>query len=166
MTQINIDSSTIRRLRDGLIQQGSAGGGSDAELPQSYQKALLERFAPFAETMYLMMQIDGHAAGAELNAIRGAMHILTDGVLSHTVLDEIFHRSAEEIQRQGVEGRLQAVGARLSIDRVDRETAFSLAAAVAISDDKIEDVELTLIGSIAEWYGISDKRSREILGDL
>ncbi len=163
---MNIDTETIRRLRDGLIQRGAGDGEPAARLPEAYQQAVLERFAPFAETMFLMMQIDGHTDGAELEAIRGAMKVLTDGALGHAVLDDIFDQSAREVARQGVEARLQAVGARLSVDRADRETAFSLAAAVALADNRLEDVELTLIGSIAEWYGISGKRSREILEDL
>lgn len=166
MTRMTIDSNTIRRLRDGLIQRGAADGGQATDMPEAYQKAVLDRFAPFAETMYLMMQIDGHVADAERDAIRGAMSILTDGALDHAMLDEIFDRSAGEVQQQGVEGRLQAVGARISVDRQDRETAFSLAAAVAIADNRVEEVELTLISAIAEWYGISAKRSREILQDL
>ena len=165
---MNIDTNIIRRLRDGLVQRGSMSNDADldTDIPAQYQQAVLERFAPFAETMYLMMLIDGHAANAELDAIHGAMQIMTDNTLDHETLSEIFKRCAKEVDEYGVEGRLQFVGARLSADRVDRETAFSLAAAVAIADNELEEVEVTLMDSIAEWYGISSKRCKEILQEL
>ena len=165
---MNIDTNTIRRLRDGLVKRGSISSDAelDEDIPVLYQQAVLERFAPFAETMYLMMLIDGHAASVELDAIHGAMQILTDGILDHDVLDGIFKRCARKAEEYGVEGRLQFVGAQLSRDRVDRETAFSLAAAVAIADNKLEDMEVSLMESIAEWYGISGKRSREIVQQI
>ena len=165
---MNINTDTIRRLRDGLVKRGTSSGDTDpcADMPEHYHQAVLERFSPFAETMYLMMLIDGHAASAELDAIRGAMQILTDSTLNNDALNEIFELCAQEADMYGVEGRLQFVGARLSADRVDRETAFSLAAAVAMADNTIKEVEITLMGSIAEWYGISNKRCKEILQEL
>ncbi|MEH6606345.1 MAG: TerB family tellurite resistance protein [Pseudomonadales bacterium] len=165
---MNIDTDTIRRLRDGLVQSGADTGdaNSKSEVSPAHQQAAVERFAPFAETMYLMMLVDGDAASIELDAIRGALQILTDGVLDETSLNDLFRHCAREVEKFGVEGRLQFVGARLSADRVDRETAFSLAAAVAIADNKIEDTENALMGSIAEWYGISGKRCKEILQQI
>jgi tellurite resistance protein len=165
---MNIDTNTIRRLRDGLVKRGSISNDAelDADMPVLYQQAVLERFTPFAETMYLMMLIDGHADSVELDAIRGAMQILTDGTLDNEVLNGVFKRCAKKAEEYGVEGRLQFIGAHLSTDRVDRETAFSLAAAVAIADNKLEEVEIALMESIAEWYGISSKRCKEILQDL
>ncbi|MEZ5571411.1 MAG: hypothetical protein R3E64_05240 [Halioglobus sp.] len=165
---MNINTTTIRRLRDGLVQRGNSANteASNQDLPALYQQAVLERFAPFAETMYLMMLIDEHADSVELDAIVGAMQILTDGALNHDVLNQVFKRCARETKQHGVEGRLQFIGAQLCADRVDRETAFSLAAAVAIADNKLERVEASLMKSIAEWYGISTKRCHEILQDL
>ena len=165
---MNIDTSIIRRLRDGLVQRGTISNDAelDTGLPAQYQQAVLERFAPFAETMYLMMLIDGHAANAELDAIRGAMQIMTDNTLDHAALNDVFELCAKGVEEYGVEGRLQFVGTRLSADRVDRETAFSLAAAVAIADKKVEAVEVSLMDSIAEWYGISSKRCKEMLQEF
>lgn len=165
---MNIDTNTIRRLRDGLVSRGGSlnSGTLAAEVSTPYQQAVLERFAPFAETMYLMMLIDKHADSVELDAITGAMQILTDGALNSDDLNDIFKRSARETKAHGVEGRLQFIGAKLSADRVDRETAFSLAAAMAIADNKLERVEVSLMESIAEWYGISSKRCHELLQDL
>ena len=163
---MNSDTRTIRRLRDGLVERGNNKIPAGVEIPASYQDALLARFAPFAETMYLMMQIDGHSADTELDAIRGAMQVLTDGSLPDDTLNEIFQSCKRDVREHGVEIRLQAVGTRLSTDRVDRETAFTLAAAVAIADHKLEEEEVLLMESIAEWYGISNKRCREILEEV
>jgi tellurite resistance protein len=58
---------------------------------------------------------------------------------------------------------LQAIGNHICADRSDRETGFTLAAAVALADDKVVAEESSLLASIAEWFGLSSRRSREIL---
>ena len=102
---MNIDTNTIRRLRDGLVKRGSISSDAelDEDIPVLYQQAVLERFAPFAETMYLMMLIDGHAASVELDAIHGAMQILTDGNLDHYVLNDVFKHCARKVEEYGVD---------------------------------------------------------------
>jgi uncharacterized tellurite resistance protein B-like protein len=154
-------------LRDSLIQSGQvASQGNPTETTEARSNASLKRFAPFAETMYLMMMIDGDADQSELNVIRGAISILTDGMLDSDSLDEIFERCAEVAANHGVEERLQYIGAHLSADKLDRETAFTLAAAVAIADNEVAEEEAELVRLIAEWYGISESRCEEILQQI
>jgi tellurite resistance protein len=166
---LQIDTETIRRLRDALI----AGGRLDEpnEIPASdtsrgRRKASVGRVAPFVETMYLMMIADGHSLESEREAILGALSMLTHGFLDQSDLAGILSDSEAEAQRQGVEARLQAIGAQISASRQDREIAFTLAAAVAIADDEIAGQEHSLIESIAEWYGLSTRRCNEILQQL
>lgn len=166
---MNIDTAVVKRLRDALVESGqysrpsvsdSAGAGRESD------NFLLERFYPFAETLYFMMMVDDLADPLELDAIRGAMRILTNGALVDSLLDDIFSRCHRRAAERGVDACLQETGATLASDRLDRETAFTLAAAVALADHELLDAETRLMLSIAEWFGISDKRARALLDKI
>ena len=166
---MDIDTGRIRRLRDALIEGGRVGAVVDqqGDRPASRgTRASLERVAPFVETMYLMMMADDEGGALERDAIRGAMRVLTHGLLQDSELEELTQRFEALLQEQGVEARLQAIGSRICADRVDRETAFSLAAAMALADNKVVTEESLLVASIAEWFGVSGKRCRELLQEL
>jgi uncharacterized tellurite resistance protein B-like protein len=163
---MEIDTQTIRRLRDALIEGGVQPAASNAAASAPGRQASLERVAPFVETMFLMMVADGHHDANEEAAIRGAMRTLTHGLLDDAELDSLLEACAGRLAEQGVEARLQAVGNRICADRVDRETGFTLAAAIALADSEVAIEESALLVSIAEWYGISTRRRREILGQF
>ncbi len=164
---MEIDTATVRRLRDalvagGVIEQGDAGG--EGGTSDSRVTASKQRVAPFIETMYLVMLADGRADASERTAIASAARLLTGNLLSGADIDELLDRCEASIREQGAALRLQAIGSRLSADRLDRETAFTLAAAVALADDDVDATEIDLVGSVAEWYGVSSRRARELLG--
>lgn len=166
---IDIDTTTIRRLRDALITNGRLEASPESlsdKVIEDRLQASMARAAPFVETMYLVMVADGHEQESEKEAILGAVSMLTHGCLNIAELEKILQVSKQEIARQGVEGRLQVIGAQISADRQDREIAFTLAAATALADGHLASEEDTLIESIAEWYGISQKRCNEILQQL
>ena len=166
---MNIDTGKIRRLRDALVEGGRL---QSTEVPQGDRPAsrgrlaALDRVAPFVETMYLMMMVDGQGDKPEQEAIRGAIRVLTQGLLDDEGLGELVRHIEQQVLDQGVEARLQAIGSRICADRLDRETAFSLAAAMALADDKVVTEESLLVASIAEWFGVSGKRCREILQEF
>jgi len=164
---VDINTQTVQRLREALLAAGRLDPGQPGQAPgeqgSAHRQASINRFSPFAETLYLMMVIDDHTSDDELDAIRGAMHILTNGELGDSVLEDIFQRCAHRASEIGVENCLQGIGARLASDRLDRETAFSLAAAVALADGSLKDEESALMADIAEWFGISNKRAGELL---
>ena len=163
---MEIDTQTIRRLRDALIEGGlqPAAGNPAASTPG--RRGSLKRVAPFVETMFLMMEADGHHDANEEAAIQGAMRTLTHGLLDDAELDSLLEACAGRLAEQGVQARLQAVGNRICADRVDREIGFTLAAAIALADSEVAIEESALLVSIAEWYGISTRRRREILGQF
>ena len=166
---MNIDTAKIRRLRDALVEGGrlQAAEVQRGDRPTSVGRlAALDRVAPFVETMYLMMMADGQGGKQEQEAIRGAMRVLTQGLLDDEGLAELVGHIEQQVLDQGVEARLQAIGSRICADRLDRETAFSLAAATALADDKVVTEESLLVSSIAEWFGVSGKRCREILQEF
>lgn len=165
---VNIDTAAIRRLRDALLESGrldpapeSAGAG---EL-EARRELAAKRVAPFVETMYLAMMADGAATAEEMVAVTSAARILTDGLLQEAQLEQLLAHCAAVASEHGVSSRLQMLGARLCADRMDRETAFSLAAAVAMADKQLDPRESELISDVAEWYGISSRRLGELLGE-
>ncbi len=167
---MNIDTRTIQLLRDALLQSGQPEpqepANEQVEAGSTREQAALRRFTPFAETMYLMMMIDDDEHTAELDSIRGAMRILTNESLGDDALDYIFQQCGQKVAESGVSQCLRDIGARLSADRLDRETAFTLAAAVALADSQLQEQESGLMWSIAEWYGISGKRAVQLIQEV
>lgn len=165
---VNIDTAAIRRLRDALLDTGRLGPvpepAAAGELGARRELAA-KRVAPFVETMYLAMMADGAATTEEIAAVTGAARILTDGLLQEAQLEQLLAHCAAVAAEHGVSSRLQMLGARLCADRMDRETAFSLAAAVAMADKQLDPRESELINDVAEWYGISSRRLGELLGE-
>lgn len=164
---MNLNTSLVQRLRVALVESGRLVPDPATSAVQpvgpDVQDAALERIYPFAETLYLVMMIDGEANDAELDAIQGAIRILSNGQLADSALDAIFEHCRERAAQRGAGACLQEIGTRLSSDRLDRETAFTLAAAVAMADDELRSAESALIGDICEWFGISSKRARVLL---
>lgn len=164
---MNIDTATVRRLRDALLAWGAAAGdpsGRVGDRPAGRgQQASFERVAPFVETMYLVMMVDGRAEVREELALRGALLTLTDGLLESALLDELLLHCRQLAADFGAETRLQSIGGRICANRMDRELAFTLAAAVALADDTVATEETLILNSIAEWFGVSDRRRRELL---
>jgi len=165
---LNIDTDTVRRLRDALIARGETDPGPDGtgqEQPREVRASLL-RVAPFVETMYLMMMADGRAGEAEQTAISGAIRLLTQGLVAEEELAELLRRCEERARAEGAEARLRAIGSHICADRMDREMAFTLAAVVALADNRVRSEESLLMSSVAEWYGISSKRGDELLHQI
>ena len=161
---MDIDTGTIRRLRDALIKGGRLSESvASTSVTDARHQAAVERVSPLVEVMYLMMVIDGDIGDDERTAIQGAIKMLTDGMIAGSELDQLLAGFSGLVEQQGVEGRLQAIGNRICRDRLDRETAFTLAAAVAVADGKVVEEETLLVNSIAEWFGISSQRCKEIL---
>jgi len=162
---MNIDTGKIRRLRDALVKGGRlVAVQGDAARPQDDRHlAAMQRVAPLAEVMYLMMAVDGEIGEDERAAIQGALELLTDGMVSNEHLDQMLADFAALASQEGAEARLQAIGNTICRDRLDRETAFSLAAAVAMADGRVAEEESLLVASIAEWFGISSRRCNELL---
>ena len=166
---LDIETTTIQRLRDALLEGGRAAPVDPAAgeaVMSSRERAALARFAPFAEIMCLMMMIDQQEDVAEIDAIRGAMRLLTNDLLGDAALEDIFRRCRADASEFGVESCLQKIGARVSANRQDRETAFSLAAAVALADETLLASESKLMTSIAQWCGVSDQRASVLLDQL
>jgi len=164
---MELDTPTVRALRDRLLEAadvpGAAAGGDGPERPRE-RRAATERIAPLVEALFLVMVADEEPAPAEQAAIRSAVRILSDGILSAAEVDGLLERLRDGLAREGREGRLEQLASRFALDKQDAEAALSLAAAVALSDGRIAPDEQRLAEDMRRYFGIPRERARRLLG--
>ena len=155
---MDIDTVVIRRLRDKLlsreprIEVGKRGRRADIDL------AMQRRIEPFVETMFLVMMADDDPASVEHETLLAAVDVLTDGGLFDHQIEAMLDRFRATVTRDGSEARLAQIGALISADRDDRETAFTLAAVIALADDRVDVRENRTLEWVKEYFGLSDRR--------
>src|SRR5690606_28985540 len=98
--------------------------------------------------------------------IRGAVRGLTDGALRSGTIDFMLEAYAKRLTDEGRDARLQAIAGEIGEEPAEAEGAFTLAAAVALADDRVADEENAFISQLAAWFGISDARAEELLDQL
>ncbi len=172
---MKIETATIRRLRDALLQSGRRESGvlspayetlARAGLLSEEESDALHRIDPMAETLFLMIAADGKITDAERDAMRGAVRGLTGNLLHDGTIQVMFEEYERLLAAEGRDARLRRVGSRLSGHPSDAEGAFALAAAVALADDEVADEEQDLVEELATYFGISEERASLILDQL
>lgn len=163
---MDIDTEAIRRLRDALLEEARDQKAGRPDAPEDVHAAVLRRIEPFAETMYLVMAADGRRDPTEQAALAGALSVLSDGQLAEQDIQALLETFAERMEAAGAEARIASLGARLSADRDDRETAFALAAVVALADTSVDPRENDVLDWVREYCGVSRRRVAQILGEL
>ena len=167
---MEINTEAIRRLRDTLLfcddlQNYLADKPEDGVVAPTTTReaAFMRRVEPFAETMFLVMMADGDIADVERKALAGALHVLTDGNISFQQLDSMLDRFEDNVKQQGSEARLMQIGTRIGGEREDRETAFTLAAVVALADERFDVREHRVLEWVKEYFGVSNHRAEAVL---
>lgn len=172
---MRIHTATIARLRDALLQSGRRPSLilspayetlARSGLLSPEEAAAVERIDPIAETMYLMMTADGSVANAEQEALRGAIRGLTNNLVRSGTINVMLQSFEARVKENGRDARLQEIAEALSETPHEAESAFTLAAAIALADDAVDAGENELINQLAEWFGIPSARSEEILDEL
>lgn len=172
---MNVKTQTIARLRDALLESGRRPSTvlssayealTRAGLLSPEEMAALNRVDPLAETMFLMMSVDGKVAEVERDAVRGAIRGLTDNVLRTGTINVMLETYAERLAAQGRDQRLHEIAEDIAEEPSEAEGAFALAAAVAYADDEIDASENEFINQLADWLSISAARAEEILDQL
>lgn len=160
---MNFDSPLIRTLRDhllGLARHSIAprdpAGRAPSETPE--EEAIIERFEPFAELLFLVTDADGAVSDSERATILGAFRALTGGRISPSRLEKIELEIEARRQREGMHVRLEAACTRLSLNRDDAELAFTLANAVALADRDLDGPETVLLEQLSHLLGVSSQR--------
>ncbi len=163
---MNIDTDAIRRLRDTLLRSEFDTSRRVKSNRVAQDAAILRRVEPFAETMYLVMMADEESALVERKALVAALGVLADGWLDASEMDAMLDRFEDSAKRLGSEARLEQIGARLSVDRDDREMAFTLGAVVALADDRVDVRENRVLDWVREYFGISPQRVAVLLDNI
>lgn len=172
---MKIETATIRRLRDALLQSGRRSSEivssayetlARAGILSDEEREAVARVDPMAETMFLMMSADGKITESERDAMRGAVRGLSNGILQDGTIQVMIESYAHAARVHGREARLRAVAEILADHPSDAEGAFALAAAVALADDEVADEERALVDQIAAWFGIAPDRAAGILDQL
>jgi tellurite resistance protein len=172
---MKIQTTTIVRLRDALLQSGRRPSVvmssayetlTRAGLLSPEETAALTRVDPLAETMFLMMSVDGQISEVERDAVRGAVRGLTDNLLRSGTINVMLENYQKRLEAEGRDERLREIADEIADEPSEAEGAFALAAAIALADDVVADEENAFINQLAEWFGISEARSSEILDQL
>ena len=162
---MQLDTPSIRRLRDRLLDAASAASApsaTGADLSPE-QQAALDRIGPLAEVLFLTMDADGARARTECEAIRNAVRVLTDDLLPGPAIDALIDSFGSRMEAHGRERRLEELASHFVLDRVDAEAAFTLAAAVALSDGEVDEAESALVDEMRRYFGISAGRATALL---
>jgi tellurite resistance protein len=172
---MKIQTATIERLRDALLQSGRR---PSTVLSSAYETltregllspeeaSALNRVDPLAEAMFLMMSVDGRVADEERDAVRGAIRGLTDDLLRSGTINVMLENYEQRLREHGKDARLQEIASEIAEETSEAEGAFALSAAIALADDEITEEENAFINQLAEWFGITPERAGEILDQL
>ncbi|HEY3493333.1 MAG TPA: TerB family tellurite resistance protein, partial [Polyangiaceae bacterium] len=174
-TAVKLQTKTIERLRDALLQSGRRPSLVVSSAYETLTRAgmlsneevlALNRVDPLAETMFLMMAADGKLTESEHDAVRGGVRGLTDNVLRTGTINVMLQNYQQRLTEEGREERLRQIAEAISEEPSEAEGAFALAAAVALADDDIADEENAFINQLAQWFGLSAERTSQILDQL
>lgn len=172
---MKIQTATIERLRDTLLQSGRRPSMVVSSAYETLTReglltpeelACISRVGPLAETMFLMMAADGKLTEVERDAVRGAVRGLTDNLLRTGTINVMLEGYERRLAQGDRDGRLHEIAEEIAEEPRDAESAFALAAAVALADDEVSDEENAVINQLAEWFGISAERATLILDQL
>lgn len=172
---MKIETATIARLRDALIQSGRRQSvvvsSADETLTREGllsddENAAVARISPMAETMFLVMAADGKISAGEMDAIRGAVRGLTDGLLQEGTIKVMLENFERALETEGRSARLLALANSIKGSTEDAEGAFALAAAVAMADHEVAYEENQLIIELSQLLGIGRQRAHAILDQL
>jgi len=173
--RVKLKTRTIERLRDALLQSGrrpSLVASSAYEvltregLLSPEEVTALNRVEPLAETMFLMMAADGKLTADEQDAVRGGIRGLTDDSLHTGTITVMLENYQRRLEEEGRDERLRQIAESIADQTSEAESAFALAAAVALADDDVAEEENAFINQLASWFGITAERSSAILDQL
>lgn len=172
---MKIHSQTIERLRDALLASGRRAPAiqssafetlARAGLVSEQERTALLRVEPLAEVMFLVIAADEMVGEPEWSALVGAVRGMSGDALTDGTIKVMIETFALRLRDQGALTRLKELGAALRSDQNDAESAFCLAAAVALADNRVADSESQILDELAGVLGFGETDRRRILGQL
>jgi len=113
--------------------------------------------------MYLVLSAERDIEERERDVLRGALRILTDGLVSTSSMDELLAEFESARARDGVDVRLDALAAALYGDPNDAELALGLMAAAAETDGRLGTAEQAIILALGERLGVATAHVQNLL---
>ncbi len=165
-----IDTPLIARLRDHLLDLSAhsilpRNGTQRALVESPEERAVMDRFRPFAELFYLVAAADGEVDEEERQLILGAFRALTGGSVRKERLMELSEELRLLRESQSVYDRLEIICSEIANNRQDADLAFTLASAVAVANKEVSDTEQELLDTLASWLGIRDSRAKILVAE-
>lgn len=128
--------------------------------------ALLDRYGPMCEAMYLVMAADGRVLNIEREVLRGALDVLSEGQVRTAHMEAMLDAAARASAAHGSEKRLESVIQALSGEPVKAELVALLCAAVAVADKLVTPQEERILERLTVSLGLGDERAAELLLEL
>jgi tellurite resistance protein len=126
--------------------------------------AVLNRVAPIAEALFLVMSADGVCTVEEKTALLGALRTITDDELSEPAVAALIERLDASLTEEGLSDRVSHVASQLAGDRADSKVTIELAAALIVSDGVVTDDERRLLEQLAEETGYDPDAALALVG--
>lgn len=171
---MQLRTKTIERLRDALLASGKRKSSVSSSayrtllregLLSDAENEAVERIAPAAEAMFLVIAADHQITDTELAALRGAIRGLTGDALSDELVQVLMEQFALKLRDEGRDARLREI-AKTTLDAGEALNTFSLAAAVALADDQVADSENTVLAALKRSFELTDDDVSAVLGQL
>ena len=165
----HFDPALTQRIRELIADKGRLSLAPedprfDGVCPTPEMAAVLNRVAPIAEALYLVMSADGVCSLDERIALRGALRTITDEELSKPAIRALLDRFDSSFRSAGLKANMSRVAAQLAGDRADSRATLELAAALILSDGEVTDDERHLLEQLAEETGQDPDAAVALLG--
>lgn len=156
--QTSFDPALTQRIRELIADKGRLSLAPEdprfeGVCPTPEMAAVLNRVAPIAEALFLVMSADGVCSFDERVALRGALRTITDDELSRPAIAALLDRFDSSLGSQGLTESVSRVAAQLAGDRADSRATVELAAALILADGEVTDGERNLLQQLAEETG-------------
>jgi len=126
--------------------------------------AVLNRVAPIAEALFLVMSADGVCTVEEKTALLGALRTITDDDLSKPAITALIDRLDSSLSSDGLSDRVSQVANQLAGSRTDSQVTIELAAALIVADGVVTDGEREVLEQLAEETGHDPDAALALLG--
>lgn len=160
-----LTQSQLETLRDRLRARGQrpsivfGGPHTSQELIEALQ--IVEAWGAFVEAMYLMMAVDRRVLNVEREVLRGALAVLSGGLVRTRHMEAMLDAAARRVAKDGTEKRTQHVIDVLREDRPRAEAAAVVAAAIAVADSRVVPEEHALLDRLTRELELGDARVQE-----
>ncbi|MBL0220820.1 MAG: TerB family tellurite resistance protein [Myxococcales bacterium] len=143
------------------LAAGAKALKSNRDAPTDPQAA---RLHALLEVAYLAAAADDDLSEHEIDHLVANLHAWLGHELEARFLVELFDHLAQQLAREGFQGRLAELAKVL--DAPSRRDAYKLACVTALCDHEVHDDELAFLGGIADAFGIPADEAQGIFDAL